>query len=400
MDTTTSHFSDLGISHDLLNVLTQAGFEHPTPIQKGAIPVALKGSDLVGCAQTGTGKTLAFVIPLLEQLKGKTGTHAAILCPTREIAMQTYQVIQDLGKKFHVTAVILIGGRKISVQIAELRKHPSILVVTPGRLVDHMERRNVNLKTIHHVVLDEADHMLDLGFLPQVRRIMSALPEKRQTMMFSATFPRAIEQLAQQYLREPQRINVAPPGTAASGLNHAIYLVEPQDKRRAIMELLKDVKDESTLVFTRTKLDAEWLYRLLQSQGHNVHALHSDRSQGQRIATLQSFKKGEFPILVATDVLARGIDISDITHVINFDIPQNPEDYVHRVGRTARAHKTGDASTLATWMEMSFVQAIEKQLGQKLPRKELPGIPAYQDVFKPKTPPGKIGRRGKRVRLR
>jgi len=399
METTPRYFSELNLSEELLKEIDQAGFAHPTPIQEKSIPIALTGKDLIGCAQTGTGKTLAFALPFIQKLKGSRGTGALILCPTREIALQTHEVLKQFGNPLRVSNVVLIGGQRLRSQENALKKNPTILVATPGRLVDHMERKNVDLRTVHHLAIDEADHMLDLGFLPQMRRILKVLPTKRQTLMFSATFPREIEQLARQYLDHPERVDVVPPGTPAEGINHVLYLVDPQHKREAIMEILKDTS-ESTLVFTRTKLDAEWLYRLLKKMGHEVHALHSDRSQGERTHTLADFRKGKFPILVATDVLARGIDVSGIAHVINFDIPQNPEDYIHRVGRTARGQATGDASTFATWMEIRFVEAIEKLLGKPIPRQTISGIPEFKEVVSPKRPPGKIGRRGKRVRLR
>ncbi|MDX1386204.1 MAG: DEAD/DEAH box helicase [bacterium] len=391
METTPTYFRDLKLSPKLLTVIEKAGFEHPTPIQEQGIPLALMPSDLIGCAQTGTGKTLAFCLPLLEKLQGKKGTHALILCPTREIALQTQKVLEQFGPAMGLSSTVLIGGRRILTQANALKKNPSIIVATPGRLMDHMERRNVNLKNIHAVVLDEADHMLDLGFLPQVRRILKALPKERQTLMFSATFPREIEQLAQQFLKDPNRVDIAPPGTAAEGIDHHLYLMDPQYKREAILKLLQGT-DKTTLVFTRTKLDAEWLFRLLKKEGHDVHALHSDRTQGQRVRTLEQFKRAEFPILVATDIMARGIDVSGIAHVINYDIPQNPEDYIHRAGRTARGQATGHASTLATTLEFNFIQAIEKQLGEPIPRRQLPGIPEITETIPKK--------RRKRVRLR
>ncbi len=400
METTPSSFADLNLSAELLTLLDQAGFAHPTPIQEKAIPLALQGGDLMGCAQTGTGKTLAFSLPLLQTLRGKQGVKALILCPTREIALQTHEVLEKFGPPLGVSHTVLIGGRRIHAQIEALRKKPNILVATPGRLVDHLERNNVQLHEVSHVVLDEADHMLDLGFLPQVKSLLRALPTSRQTLMFSATFPGEIDRLAQQFLKNPQRVEITRPGTAASGIQHALYLIDPQFKRAAILELLKEVTHEPTLVFTRTKLDADWLRGILEKQGHKAHALHSDRSQAERTQTLEKFKQGEFPILVTTDLMARGIDISGITHVINFDIPQNPEDYVHRVGRTARGQATGDASTLATWLEMHYVQAIEEMLEQKIPRKTLPGIPEFVEMTSPKAPLGKIGRKGKRVLMR
>lgn len=396
METTPRSFSELGLSSEILEQIARAGFEHPTPIQEAAIPIALRGSDLIGCAQTGTGKTLAFCLPLLQLLKQHKDDRALILCPTREIAMQTSEVLRQFGGPSKMHHATLIGGRRMGGQIQDLKKHPHFIVATPGRLMDHWERRNVSLKSIGHVVLDEADHMLDLGFLPAVQRILGGLPEKRQTLMFSATFPFEIERLSKQFLHHPERVDISPPGTAAEGIEHHLYLVDPHHKRQAVLTLLEGTQ-ESTLVFTRTKLDAEWLYRLLSAQGHNVHTLHSDRSQGERIETLAKFKKGEILILVATDLLARGIDVSGIAHVVNFDIPQNPEDYVHRVGRTARGKATGHASTLSTPLEKHFLEAIEKQLGTPIPRRSLQGIPEYKESVVSLR--GR-GRKGKRVRLR
>lgn len=396
MEITQRSFQELGLSSEILEQIARAGFEYPTPIQSMAIPIALRGVDLIGCAQTGTGKTLAFSLPLLKNLKGKKGTHCLILCPTREIALQTGEVLRQFGEPLHLHHATLIGGRRMGGQIQDLKRHPQFIVATPGRLVDHWERRNVSFKNISHVVLDEADHMLDLGFLPQVQKILSLLPPKRQTLMFSATFPFEIERLAKRFLHNPQRVDVAPPGTAAEGIEHHLYLVEPRDKRQAILALLAGTR-HSTLVFTRTKLDAEWLFRLLKAQGHDVHALHSDRSQSERTETLARFKKGEFPILVATDLLARGIDVSGIAHVVNYDIPHNAEDYIHRVGRTARGKAKGHASMLATPLERHFLEAIEKQLGYPIPRRTLEGVPEYQE---PTAVMRTRGRRGKRVRLR
>jgi ATP-dependent RNA helicase RhlE len=323
-----------------------------------------------------------------------------ILCPTREIAMQTQAAIEKVGHSIKVHGLTIIGGRRMHGQISGLKRGVQILVATPGRLVDHMERRNVDLRTIRYLVLDEADHMLDLGFLPQMRKILRVLPEERQTMMFSATFPHEISQLAEKYLRNPKRVEVTPPGTSAEGVDHLLYILEPQDKRQAILNLLEK-ETRSTLIFTRTRLDAEWLGRLLAKQGHSVESLHADRSQGERISILEKFKQGEFQMIVATDILARGIDVKDIGHVVNYDIPQTPEDYVHRIGRTARLGATGHASTLATWAEMHFAEAIEKQIGFPLPRKTLAGIKAFEENPTVKSRPlGRVGRKGPRVRMR
>jgi len=400
MEITQKGFAELGLSPELLGSLEKNGFLHPTPIQEKSIPIGLSKKDVIGCAQTGTGKTLAFVLPLIQHLKGTQGTQAVILCPTREIAMQTHAAIEKIGKSLKVHSIDIIGGRRMRAQITGLQQGTQILVATPGRLVDHMERGNVNLGKIKYLVLDEADHMLDLGFLPQMRRILRMLPEDRHTMMFSATFPHEISQLAAMYLKDPVRIEVVPPGTTAEGVEHELYLIEPQDKRQAILSILQPEK-RHTLIFTRTRLDAEWLSRLLASQGHSVDSLHSDRSQSERISILENFKNRGFQMLVATDIMARGIDVKGIDLVVNYDIPQTAEDYVHRIGRTARLNATGMGITLATWVEMHFVEAIEKQIGFVLPRKTIPGIKPFDDALKVKAQPlGKVGRRGPRVRLR
>ncbi|MCP5468023.1 MAG: DEAD/DEAH box helicase [Deltaproteobacteria bacterium] len=403
MDSKEISFSDLGLSQALATRLSRQKIKSPTPIQKKSLPIALEGKDLIGIAQTGTGKTLAFVLPLLEKLVSEQEIKALILSPTREIAQQTFEVIQKLTRNLElkgedVHASLIIGGKSLSAQIRQLQKNPQIVIATPGRLVDHMERKNIDAKIFNYVVLDEADHMLDLGFLPQVRTIMRSLPAERQTLMLSATFPHEIESLAKHYQKNPVQIRVKPPGTAAEGIEHALYLLDPENKRPAILKLIDP--EESTLVFTRTKLDAEWLYRLLLNKGYEVHALHADRKQMQRNAALESFKKGKTKTLVATDIMARGIDVVGIAHVINFDIPHNADDYIHRVGRTARAKAKGRASTLATWMDKSHIEAIEAKLGSPLPRQEIAGIPAFKEVKVSPSSLGKIGRRGKRVRMR
>lgn len=399
MKTLQQGFDTLGLGPSTLKAITSLGFEHPTPIQAQAIPIALEGKDILGCAQTGTGKTLAFSLPLLEKLAGQPGPQALILCPTREIALQSQEVLEKFSKTLPIHSVALIGGKGIVGQANRLKERPAIVVATPGRLLDHAERRNIHLKDFRYCVLDEADHMFDLGFLPQIRKILSRLPKARQTLMFSATFPREIESLARTFLGDPTKITVTPPGTAAKGIEHALYFVDSAHKREAIVKLLEG-SSESTLIFTRTKLDAEWLYRLLEKQGHAVHALHSDRSQKERIRTLKKFKEGQYNMLVATDVMARGIDVVGIGHVINYDIPQNPDDYIHRVGRTARADATGKASTLAIWRDKAYLEAIEHVLGFALPRKALPGIREHKEIKKAAPSFGRVGRRGARVRLR
>src|SRR5579884_2604475 len=324
--TTVETFQELGLSASILESIRDVGFEHPTPIQAAVIPPALQGRDVIALAQTGSGKTAAFVIPLAEKLQHGGGLRALIVCPTREIALQTQAFIELFGKNHHLNAVCLIGGVKMRGQMTALRNEPDIIVATPGRLLDHINRRTIKVDRIEELVLDEADHMLDLGFLPQVRQIIAKLPHERRTMMFSATMPPAIEELARTMLHDPLRIDITPVGRAAEGITHRMYVVAPENKRPALLALLRQELG-STLVFTRRKVDAEWLYHILQRQGHPVARIHADQSQSKRVKALSTFREGEHRILVATDIAGRGIDVPGIEHVINFDIPENAEDY-------------------------------------------------------------------------
>ncbi|OGQ26960.1 MAG: hypothetical protein A3B79_05700 [Deltaproteobacteria bacterium RIFCSPHIGHO2_02_FULL_50_15] len=381
-------FGDLGLSQDILKSVKRAGFEHPTPIQAQVIPVALQGRDIIACAQTGTGKTAAFVLPIAERLRHSRGIRGLILCPTREIASQTTDFLNLFGVGHDLKTVMIIGGVSFGPQIRGLKEHPDIIVATPGRLVDHMERGNVSLRFIHHLVLDEADHMLDLGFLPQIQHILKSVPKKRQTMMFSATMPFEIERLAQQFLQDPLKIEAAREGTVAQGISQRLYLVNPEDKKRCLIALLKEIEGK-TLIFTRTKVDASWLMKVLIKEGISAEELHSNLSQSERKSSLEGFKKGQYRVLVASDIAARGIDIPTIEHVINYDIPENPEDYIHRVGRTARYDKEGLASTIADWTEKSKIGAIEDKIGFKLPRCCVLGVSPYEELGCKKRPFGR-----------
>jgi ATP-dependent RNA helicase RhlE len=381
--TTDKSFAALGLSDPILRCVSKLGFEHPTPIQAAVIPVALEGHDLIGLAETGSGKTAAFALPIAERLTHGRGLRGLILAPTREIALQTKSFLDIFGKHHHLRTVCLIGGVKIGPQFDELLAGPDIIVATPGRLVDHMQRRTVKLDRIEELVLDEGDHMLDMGFLPQVERILNALPRKRHTMMFSATMPGPIERLAQRYMNEPRRIDITPEGRTATGISHRLYLVSTVDKKACLLALLNQELG-STLVFIRRKMDADWLYRILQKEGHPVDVIHSDRSQGQRVDALEGFREGEHRILVATDIAARGIDVKGIQHVVNFDIPDTVDDYVHRGGRTARHDAVGIVSTIATWMDKTIILQIEQAIGQKLPRCTVPGVEPYVET-KPKS---------------
>ncbi|MEK6375010.1 MAG: DEAD/DEAH box helicase [Acidobacteriota bacterium] len=371
--TTDKPFSSLGLSADVLDVVGKIGFEHPTPIQAAVIPTALSGADVIGLAQTGSGKTAAFVLPLAERLTHGGGVRGLILSPTREIALQTKAFLDLFGQHHQLKTACLIGGVKLGPQTDALRAKPDIVVATPGRLLDHVRQRHVALDSIEVLVLDEADHMLDLGFLPQMRDILRQLPRQRQTMMFSATMPDSIEMIARDFMRDPVRIDITPEGGAAEGISHRLYLVKEEDKRNALLALL-DEELGSTLVFVRRKIDAEWLYHILKQKGHPVTRMHADRSQGKRVQALEGFREGQHRILVATDIAGRGIDVPGITHVINFDIPENVEDYVHRGGRTARGAALGIESTICTWQDVPMVRQIEAILGEKIPRCTVAGI--------------------------
>lgn len=377
--TTSLPFRALGLSEPLLRKLHEIGFENPTPIQAAVIPAALAGEDVVGLAQTGSGKTAAFVLPLAERLLHGRGVRGLILSPTREIALQTKAFLDIFGEENQLLTVCLIGGVSLKPQADVLRVEPDIVVATPGRLLDHHERRNVELDRIEQLVLDEADHMLDLGFMPQVQRILSLLPAKRQTMMFSATMPPPIERLTQRYLKNPRRIDILPEHGAAEGISHRLYMVELENKKACLSALLHQELG-STLVFIRRRSDAEWLSRLLERDGHPVERIHSDLTQKQRVAALQGFRDGQHRILVATDVASRGIDVPGIQHIINFDLPESVEDYIHRAGRTARGAALGIVSSIATWQDKALIKEIESKLGEPLPRCTVPGVPPYEEA--------------------
>jgi ATP-dependent RNA helicase RhlE len=385
---TDKSFRDLGLSAEIFAYVEKAGFEHPTPIQAQVIPEALTGKDIIGCAQTGTGKTAAFVLPMVEKLQHGNGIRGLILCPTREIALQTKEFLDIFGHEHHLSTVIIIGGVPYKPQLKGLKSNPDILVATPGRLVDHMEQGNVSLGNIEHLVLDEADHMLDLGFLPQIRQVLKSIPKKRQTMMFSATMPFEIERLAQQFMKDPVKIEMAREGTVAEGITQKLFLVKPDDKKECLLALLKHVPGK-TLIFTRTKSDAAWLCKALNKEAIPTEELHANLSQKERRDSLDGFKKDKYRVLVASDIAARGIDVPTITHVINYDIPENPEDYVHRIGRTGRYDAEGQASTIGIWTDKSKIVAIEDKMGEKLLRCMVPGVTPYKELAAKKKPFGR-----------
>jgi ATP-dependent RNA helicase RhlE len=371
---TLVRFADLGLSSEVLSAIEEVGYSHPTPIQQQAIPLALKGRDLIGLAQTGTGKTAAFTLPIVDRLlHGPRRTRALILTPTRELAVQVEESVRKYSKFSPLKVAAVYGGVSLEPQTKALRRGVDVIVATPGRLLDHIERQNVDFEYLEVLVLDEADRMLDMGFAPQINRVVNEIPKYRQTLLFSATMPPEVEALARKYLRKPQVIQVGRRSMAASTIAHAVYPVPKSRKIDLLISLLKKEGMESVLIFTRTKHGADRVVRELRDNGIKATAMHGDKSQGERMRALEDFKSGKLRILVATDVAQRGLDISGITHVINFDVPQEPEDYVHRIGRTGRAAQTGDAYTFMAPDEIAMVRTIERVIGQEIPRISVPG---------------------------
>lgn len=370
------NFADLGLQPSLTDRCKSLGFNEPTPIQRQAIPVILSGSDLIGCAATGTGKTAAFLLPMLQKLMAtkRPGVRALILSPTRELAAQITDHLTQLDTKGKMRAVTIVGGASANRQRMELRRGAQVAVATPGRLLDHLESGTISLSGVDTLVLDEADRMLDMGFLPAIRRIISLLPVERQTLLFSATMSFAIEDIARQYLRNPEMVNVNPRGKAAVTVKQSAYPVSLESKTNLLLHLLEQERADRVLVFTRTRRGAERLATLLAARKHQVNRIHADRSQSQRDAALRGFRDGHFRVLVATDIAARGIDVDMISHVINYDVPDAAEDYIHRIGRTGRAGNEGHAMTLLTPVDELSMHAIEKLTGQKVERIVVPGF--------------------------
>ena len=382
MRTSGVTFDDLGLSPPLLRALKKTGYEEPTPIQREAIPPALAGRDVLGCAQTGTGKTAAFGLPLLQRLDSiaddETALRALILTPTRELAAQIAESLTTYGKYLELWHTVIFGGVNEKPQIAELKRGVDTLVATPGRLLDLMNRGFVDLTDIEIFVLDEADRMLDMGFLPDVKRVIAKLPKKRQTLFFSATMPPPIRALTQELLHDPVSVAVAPVSSTADKVDQRIYFVDKADKRRLLVDLLREEQVEHTLVFTRTKHGANRVVKQLDQAGIRAAAIHGNKSQGARTRALDGFRTGDLNVLVATDIAARGIDVEGITHVINFDLPNVPETYVHRIGRTARAGASGIALSFCEQEERPYLVDIERLIGQHLDRVEQHHYPASQ----------------------
>ena len=369
-------FSNLSLHPDLLRAAADLGWDAPTPIQRDAIPPALAGRDVLACAMTGSGKTAAFLLPILERLRGKPRgvTRALVVAPTRELAAQIDEQRRDLARHTRLDGAAVFGGVGMEPQERALRRGADILVATPGRLLDHLRMPYARLDGVEVLVLDEADRMLDMGFLPDVQRILRRLPAVRQTLFFSATMPPPIVAFAREILRDPVTIQIERVATPATGITHAAYPVPAQLKSLLLLELLRQPDARSVLAFTRTKHRANRVAEFLTRHGVRAERIHGNRSQAQRTQALAGFKDGRYQVLVATDIAARGIDVAGVSHVVNFDVPHLPEDYIHRVGRTARAEAVGDAVTLVSPEEEQSLRSIEQAVRTRLPRLTLPGF--------------------------
>ncbi len=384
-------FYGLGIAPQFLEALNKLKFHTPTPIQQKAIPLAVEGQDIMGIAQTGTGKTLAFGIPMIQRLAQKPG-RGLVLAPTRELAVQIYQNLHKFSPETKMA--VLIGGSSMHNQIQELRRNPRILIATPGRLIDHMEQGYVRLNDVHVVVLDEADRMLDMGFLPQIQSIFRTVPRDRQSLLFSATMPTALMQLAASYMKLPVHIEIAKSGTVAESVTQELFIVHRDSKNKLLGKLLEQYHG-TILVFSRTKIGARRIARFIGDHKQRVAEIHSDRSFAQRREALEGFRKGKYRILVATDIAARGIDVSGIELVINYDLPDDSENYVHRIGRTARAGQKGHAISFATPEQRDEVRNIEKVMRMALPVSEHPEVPkeSFPEQFVPSGKKSSFGGR-------
>ncbi len=359
------NFFGLGIAPKIIETLDRLKFKTATPIQHKAVPVALEGKDLIGIAQTGTGKTMAFVIPTLQQL-AQNKSMALILVPTRELALQVEESVKKIARPLAIKSAVLIGGTPVYRQLKALAQNPRILIATPGRLIDLMEQRKVRLSKVHILILDEADRMLDMGFAPQIEKVLQSVPSNRQTLLFSATIPPAIVKIASAHMKFPVQVEIAPSGTTAEKVSHELFIVRKEMKQEILEKLLKQYRG-SVLLFCRTKLGTKKIVRIIRRMGHRVAEIHSDRTLPQRREALSGFKTGKYRVLCATDIAARGIDVAGIELVINFDLPDDAENYVHRIGRTGRAGSPGHAISLATPDQGKDVRDIERIIKMALP---------------------------------
>ena len=401
-----SKFSDLGIDQEILTIINKLDFTIPTPIQHKAIPVAIKGNDVIGIAQTGTGKSLAFGIPMLQRLMAMQGKRGLVILPTRELAFQINETLLKIGRPLGLKTAVLIGGASMYQQIQSLKYNPHIIIGTPGRINDHITRRTLSLAQTAILVLDEADCMLDMGFAPQIKQILQTVPKERQTMLFSATMPDGIIKLATTYMKMPVRVEIARPGTVAERVEHELFFVKKDQKGKLLEKLLGEYKG-SMLVFCRTKHAAKKICKNILDKNFKVAEIHSNRSLSQRKEALDGFKSGKYRVLVATDIASRGIDVKGIEVVVNYDIPEGAGDYVHRIGRTGRAGMTGKAITFAGRDQRNKVREIERLIRSTIPISQLPEVmadnsaPSYsKPVGRPSynkfTPRKSFGYKGKK----
>jgi len=368
-------FYDLGIAPSLIKDINRLNFENPTPVQKESIPAGIHGDDIIVIAQTGSGKTMAYGIPMLQRLsKSKRGT-GLVLVPTRELAIQVEEAIQSYSRSINIRSAVLIGGASMILQLKALKKNPRIIIATPGRLMDHLERKTVNLNDVEIFILDEADRMLDMGFVPDIKKIMKSIPDNRQTMLFSATMPKEIEAIAGKLMANPTRIEIDRSGATPAEVSHEMFFIKNQDKGRLLAVQLQQCSGP-VLVFTRTKRMASKLTAKVKRMGYAAAEIHSNRSQGQRRHAMEGFKRGRYQILIATDIAARGIDVSGIELVVNYDMPANSEDYVHRIGRTGRAGKIGHAVSFANTDQRGSIISLERFMKTKLTISALPTLPS------------------------
>lgn len=375
----TLKFIDMGLNPKLLQRIVDKGFEEPTPIQIKAIPPGLAGRDIMGQAKTGTGKTMAFGLPILNKIKSNGGLQALALCPTRELAVQVAEEIAFFGRGINIHTLPVYGGQSIEIQLRALKRKPEIVVGTPGRLLDHMHRGTIDLSTLNFVVLDEADEMLDMGFLPDIEKVLQQCPTQRQTFLFSATLVKEIQALGREFMKDPELIVIASPELTVSLTEQFYYEVNPRQKVETICRIIDVDQPAVSLIFCRTKKGADELTRVLESRGYAADALHGDMSQRERDSVMDRFRKGNAKILVATDLAARGLDVELVTHVFNYDIPEDPDGYVHRIGRTGRAGRVGTAITMVEPRQIRQLRVIEQHIGKKIKRQMLPSL---QDAIK------------------
>ncbi len=383
-----SSFSELGLSRPILRAIEKIGYVDATPIQAQSIPAALNGRDIIGASQTGTGKTAAFMLPILDQITASAEPQCLVLEPTRELAAQLEEEVKKFAYYRPINTVLLHGGVGYGAQNDGLENNPDIIVATPGRLLDHMSRGSLSLRNCRFLVLDEVDRMLDMGFLPDVRKIVDQCPRERQTLFFSATMPPAIQTLANWALKDPLEVEIGERRKPAETVNHAFYPVAMDQRDELLLALLEDTDYKSLMIFTRTKKEADTLLGLIKHKTDaNVAALHSDIRQSDRTKALNGFRSGEFDVIIATDLAARGLDVSGVTHVVNYRVPENPEDYVHRIGRTGRAQQEGDAFTLLTGDELDYAKAVEMFIEKKIERRKVDGFNYVYTALLDEEPP-------------